>query len=522
MNVSMHSTWRPLKAVLGGLVDVPDRFEVSDITQDSRSVIPGAAFLACQGRTHHGLQFAQDAVAAGARAILWEPAPGVTAPTIDAAILVRAVPNLHAQLGYIADRFFDAPSASMTIAGITGTNGKTTCAWLLAQALNFCGRRAAYIGTLGVRAPGADTNHLAHDPTHELAHTTPDALTLQRDLAALRAAGFDCVAMEISSHALDQNRCAGMRVHTAVFTNLTRDHLDYHGDMAAYGAAKAKLFNWPTLAARIINVDDPFGLELARERLQGAQSAVRARLFLTSRRPSEWLTSGVDFVYTAAVNTTTSGLELQIESSRGSAGLNSRLIGDFNVDNLLTVLAVLLAWDIPLQDACAALSRCSAPPGRMQPDGGGARPLVLVDYAHTPDALSKALHAAREHCVGRLWCVFGCGGERDEGKRFQMGQVAAQLADELVVTDDNPRREDPQRIVAEIMEGVIAVGAGIRSSVNHDRADAIRTALCNAGAGDVVLIAGKGHEDYQLVGAERRTFSDAATVHRILAEQAFT
>jgi UDP-N-acetylmuramoyl-L-alanyl-D-glutamate--2,6-diaminopimelate ligase len=518
MSASMQPTWRPLKAVLGGLVDVPDRLEVSDITQDSRSVTPGAAFLACQGRTHHGLQFAQDAIAAGARAILWEPAPGVSAPPLDASVLVRAVPHLRAQLGYIADRFFDAPSASMSIAGITGTNGKTTCAWLLAQALNLCGRRAAYIGTLGVGVAGADGDHAAH----ELAHTTPDALTLQRALATLRASGFDSVAIEISSHALDQNRCAGMRLHTAVFTNLTRDHLDYHGDMISYGATKAKLFNWPTLAARVINVDDPFGLELARERMQGAPSAVRAQLFVTSQRPAEWLTSGADFVYASAVKVTTSGLELQVESSRGSAALNSRLIGDFNVDNLLTVLAILLAWDIGLEDACAALARCGAPPGRMQPDGGGTQPLVLVDYAHTPDALSKALQAARVHCRGRLWCVFGCGGERDEGKRFQMGQVAAQLADALIVTDDNPRGEDPQRIVAAIMQGIMAAGAAGRTSVNHDRAGAIRSALRQASAGDVVLVAGKGHEDYQLVGAERRVFSDAATVHSILAEQAVT
>jgi UDP-N-acetylmuramoyl-L-alanyl-D-glutamate--2,6-diaminopimelate ligase len=518
MSASVHSSWRPLKAVLGGLVDVPDRLEVSDITQDSRRVTPGAAFLACQGRTHHGLQFAQDAIAAGARAILWEPAPGVSAPPLDASVLVRAVPNLQAQLGYIADRFFDAPSASLAIAGITGTNGKTTCAWLLAQALNLCGRRAAYIGTLGVGAPGAEVGAAAQ----QLAHTTPDALTLQRALATLRASGFDSVAIEISSHALDQNRCAGMRLHSAVFTNLTRDHLDYHGDMSSYGAAKAKLFNWPTLAARIINVDDPFGRELARERLQGATGAVSARLFVTSQRSSEWLTSGADFVYARAVNVTSWGLQLQIESSRGSAALNSHLIGDFNVDNLLTVLGILLASDIALEDACAALTRCSAPPGRMQPDGGGAQPLVLIDYAHTPDALVKALHAARRHCTGRVWCVFGCGGERDEGKRFQMGQVAAQLADTLVVTDDNPRSEDPQRIVAAIMKGVIAAGAADRSSVEHDRAGAIRRALRQAGAGDVVLVAGKGHEDYQLVGAERRVFSDAATVHSILAEQAVT
>jgi UDP-N-acetylmuramoyl-L-alanyl-D-glutamate--2,6-diaminopimelate ligase len=508
MSADAQPTWRPLKAVLGGLVDIPDRLEVSDITSDSRSVIPGAAFLACQGRTQHGLKFVQDAIAAGARAVLWEPAPGVSAPVVPEAVVVRAVPNLHSQLGYIADRFFDAPSASLAVAGITGTNGKTTCAWLLAQALNFCGRRAAYIGTLGFGTPGV---------MHTLEQTTPDAVTLQRSLASLRAAGCDSIAMEVSSHALDQNRCAGMRMHTAVFTNLTRDHLDYHGDMESYGAAKAKLFNWPTLAARVINVDDAFGAELARARMQSA-GAVKSRLFLTSQRSNEWVTSGVDFVYTEGVRANTGGLELDIESSRGEALLRSHLVGDFNVDNLLSVLAVLLAWDIPLEQARAALEQCHAPPGRMQPDGGGSRPLVLVDYAHTPDALSKALHAARAHCDGVLWCVFGCGGERDIGKRGLMGQVAAQLADEIIVTDDNPRRENPDRIVAAIMEGVIAAGAGWRVQVKHDRAQAIRTAVQKAHAGDVVLVAGKGHEDYQLIGGERREFSDAAIVHDILAE----
>jgi UDP-N-acetylmuramoyl-L-alanyl-D-glutamate--2,6-diaminopimelate ligase len=508
MNVAARSSWRPLKAVLGGLVDVPERVEVSDITQDSRSVTPGAAFLACQGRSHHGLAFVADAIAAGARAVLWEPSPGVSAPSLDASIIVRAVPNLHAQLGYIADRFFDAPSAGMTIAGITGTNGKTTCAWLLAQALRYCGRRSAYLGTLGVGTPGA---------LRELSHTTPDALTLQRELAGLRADGVDALAMEVSSHALDQNRCAGMRMHTAVFTNLTRDHLDYHGDMAAYGAAKAKLFNWPTLAARIINVDDPFGRELARDRMSAA-GALPSCLFLTSHRASEWITSGVDFVHTTAVEGRADGLALTIESSRGAGSLHSPLIGDFNVENLLAVLAVLLAWDVPLAVACSALERCGAPPGRMQSEGGGLAPLVLIDYAHTPDALSKALRAAREHCEGTLWCVFGCGGERDAGKRGYMGQVAAQLADRIVVTDDNPRREDPRQIVAAIMEGVIAAGAGARAAVQHDRAAAIRMAICKASRGDVVLVAGKGHEPYQLVGGLRQAFSDAVTVRQALLE----
>jgi UDP-N-acetylmuramoyl-L-alanyl-D-glutamate--2,6-diaminopimelate ligase len=509
MNVESLPNWRPLKALLGGLADVPERLEVSDITQDSRRVTPGAAFLACKGRTHHGLAFAEDAAAAGARAILWEPAAGVTPPPLDAAILVRAVPNLSAQLGFIADRFFDAPSASLTLAGITGTNGKTTCAWLLAQALQYCGRRAAYIGTLGAGTPSA---------LDALAHTTPDALTLHRLLAQLRSTGFDSVAMEVSSHALDQNRCAGVRFHTAVFTNLTRDHLDYHGDMSAYGAAKAKLLDWPTLAARVINVDDPFGLALARDQLQGraAGAASEEQLFLTSQRPAEWLASAADYVCASAVSASGAGLTIQIQSSRGAAQLGSRLIGGFNVENLLTVLAVLLAWDVPLANACEALSRCSAPPGRMQAEGGGGAPLALIDYAHTPDALAKALRAARAHCRGRLWCVFGCGGERDRGKRGEMGRIAAALADAIVVTDDNPRREDAGEIVAAIIEGVTAAGGAARTRVIHDRAQAIGSALTQAAADDVVLVAGKGHEDYQIVGSERRPFSDAAVVLQVL------
>jgi len=510
MNAVQLPTWRPLKALLGGLVDVPERLEVSDITQDSRSVTPGAAFLACRGRTHHGLEFARDAVAAGARAILWEPAPGVTPPPLDAAIVVCAVPNLSAQLGFIADRFFDAPSASLTLAGITGTNGKTTCAWLLAQALQLCGRRSAYVGTLGAGVPGA---------LQRLLHTTPDALTLHRLLAQLRSTGIDSVALEVSSHALDQNRCAGVRFHTAVFTNLTRDHLDYHPDMSAYGAAKASLFDWPTLSARVINVDDAFGQELARERLR-VPRAPQQRLFLTSRQSALWRGSGADYVCAGAIQASAAGLAIEIESSRGAARLESSLIGDFNVDNLLTVLAVLLAWELPLASACGALARCPAPPGRMQAEGGHGLPLALIDYAHTPDALAKALRAARAHCLGRLWCVFGCGGERDRGKRSEMGRIAASLADEIIVTDDNPRREDPDAIVTAIIEGIAAAGGGARSRVIHDRAAAIGSALARAGARDVVLVAGKGHEDYQIIGSERRAFSDAAVVRRVLAERA--
>jgi UDP-N-acetylmuramoyl-L-alanyl-D-glutamate--2,6-diaminopimelate ligase len=517
MNAAAPLRWRPLKAVLGGLADVPADFEVSDLAVDSREIVPGAAFLACQGHRQHGVQHAAAAVARGARAILWEPAPGIAAPLVDASVLVRAVPALRAQLGLIADRFFDAPSASLTVAGITGTNGKTTCAWLLSQALNLLGRRAAYIGTLGAGVPGPEGLEGGigeAPPQHAL--TTPDAVQLQRLLNALRARSFDAVALEVSSHALDQDRCVGVRFHTALFTNLTRDHLDYHGDLGAYSAAKAKLFDWPSLAARVINVDDPFGRELAQRH---ASSVARARLLVTSRAAPPWHAEGIDYVRASAIESLETGLVLEIDSSRGAARLASLLIGDFNVDNLLSVLGVLLSWDVPLAAACAALERCRAPPGRMQSLGGGTLPLVLIDYAHTPDALAKALAAARRHCRGRLYCVFGCGGERDVGKRAQMGRIAALGADAIVLTDDNPRSEDPAQITQAILQGVLEAGAGQRALVRHDRAQAIAGALARAQHGDVVLVAGKGHEAWQLIGQERRAFSDAAVAAAALRER---
>jgi UDP-N-acetylmuramoyl-L-alanyl-D-glutamate--2,6-diaminopimelate ligase len=494
-----ETLWRPLKALLGGGIEVPDDVEVADLTLDSRQVRSGAAFLACRGRRRHGLDFARAAVDAGARAVLWEPAPGVSAPQFPPPVLVVAVPELSAQAGYIADRFFGAPSARLAVTGITGTNGKTTCAWLLAAALNASGRSCAYLGTLG---SGVGGQLLAGT------HTTPDAVSLHRQLAQLRDAGALAVAMEVSSHALDQHRCAGVRFQVAVFTNLSRDHLDYHGDLDSYASAKSALFEWPTLAARVINVDDPLGLELA------SRAPPDAALIVTGRRtdPAERV-PGARYIRALRSAHAPQGLEIALDSSWGQGSIRSPLIGDFNVDNLLTVLGVLLANGMALEPACRVLASCQAPPGRMQVVGGGALPLAIVDYAHTPDALDKALRAARAHCAGRLLCVFGCGGERDRGKRAPMGAVAESLADALYITDDNPRGEDPQRIVADILAGLHHPE---RARVQHDRAASIGAAVAAAGAGDVVLVAGKGHEDYQLAGSERRAFSDLAQVRAAL------
>ncbi len=494
---------RPLAELTVGMLAVPAGLLVSDVTADSRAVTPGALFLACRGRTHHGMRFAPDALRRGARAVLFEP-DGMEAerlPEPSPGAFVAGLAHLSAHAGVIADRFFGAPSAALTVAGITGTNGKTTCAWLLAQALEATGKPAAYMGTLGFGRPPQLTATV---------HTTPDAVSVQRQLAALRGLGAECVSMEVSSHALDQQRVNGVRFNTAAFTNLTRDHLDYHGTMDAYGAAKARLFRFAGLAHRVINVDDPLGAALAAE-------PSPARLTVTTRSAGSARAFGTaQFVRALRVAPEPTGLGITVESSWGTAELAVRLMGEFNVDNSLTVLAVLLAWGVPLPAAVRALGRCRAASGRMEMFGGrGLTPLAIVDYAHTPDALGKALRAARLHCRGLLRVVFGCGGDRDAGKRPLMGRIAAELADDLIVTDDNPRTEDPARIVADILAGVPPHTPLV---VEHDRALAIRLALSRSGPEDVVLIAGKGHEDYQILGAERRPFRDQAVVMDALRE----
>ena len=406
---------RSLAELTAGLASIPADVRVSDVTLDSREASPGALFLACRGLTHHGLEFAPQAVARGARAVLFEtdedgaapPVPDLGAISSGSSasgpeVFVAPLPRLSRSVGTIADRFFDAPSQSLSIAGITGTNGKTTSAFLLAQALSLCGRPAAYSGTLGVGFPGSIVPGT---------HTTADAVSVHRQLDTLRRLGASCVCMEVSSHALHQARVDAVRFHTAVFTNLTRDHLDYHGTMESYAASKALLFAWPTLAVRVINVDDPFGAQLATR-------SCAARLVVTTRDPkytyraqaSSGAQGEAQFVKAEAVRALESGLAISVVSSWGKCEIAVPLIGDFNVDNVLSVLAVLLAWDVKLGDAAQALSQCRAPSGRMEAFGGkGASPLAIVDYAHTPDALAKALGAARQHCRGTLHVVFGCG-----------------------------------------------------------------------------------------------------------------
>ena len=495
---------KSLRALLAGLTSaaIPD-LAITDLSLDSRRVRAGGAFCALPGTRTHGLTYAAQAVAAGATVVLWEPADGVSLPAFPAQVTALAIPQLTAMLGVIADRFFDEPSKSVSVAAVTGTNGKTTSAYVIAQAFANLGREAAYAGTLGYGRVGA---------IKAGTHTTPDAVTVHRQLAELRTGGVQHLGIEVSSHALDQHRVAGVRFHSALFTNLTHDHLDYHGTFEAYGAAKARLFDWPGLQHAVFNVDDAFGRTLAFERHHDALvTAVSAKQAPSVSGPR------MQALFAERVTATSGGLQINVNGSWGAGLLRSRFIGAFNVDNLLGALGVLLGYEISLPQAIEALEQCAPPPGRMETFSAPGLPLAVVDYAHTPDALEKALAATRQHCAGKLICVFGCGGDRDAKKRPVMGAIAERLADRVIVTDDNPRTEDGDAIVADILNGMKSAD---RVLIERDRAVAIERAIGEAGASDAVLIAGKGHEDYQIVGLVSRYFSDRDVVKAALRSRA--
>ena len=473
-----------LDDLLAGLAAPPAGSDivVSGLAIDSRQVRPGNAFVALAGSRAHGITFAPAAVARGASVILAET-PVRAVPEIDAPVVW--IDDLRGQAGHLAARFFGQPSRGMTLIGITGTNGKTSCVQMLAQALTLLGHRAATIGTLGSGLYGQ---------LRRGERTTPDALNVHALLADLRDAGASHVAMEVSSHALDQRRVNGVEFDLAAFTNLTRDHLDYHGSMQAYGAAKARLFEWPGLRAAVVNVDDAFGRGLA-ERLPEGVARLRVSV------------GGAQAEVTAnAVEARGDGVRFTLRTPWGEADVHSPLLGRFNVSNLLLVAACLGALGEDFAATVDVLGRLEPVRGRMNRLGGEAgRPLLVVDYAHTPDALEQVLDNLRAHTRGALVCVFGCGGERDAGKRPQMGAIAERLADRVVVTDDNPRSEDGDVIVRQVLAGMRRPDA---VTVQRDRAAAIRAALDMAAAGDVVLVAGKGHEDVQEVDGERRPFDD--------------
>ena len=462
---------------------------IQGLASDSRRCAPGVCFFAWPGERGDGRSHIAQAIERGAAAVVWE-AEGFSwraewrAPN-------RAVSGLRERAGFLAHEFHGRPSDALWVCGVTGTNGKTSCSQWLAATL---GAKTGIVGTLGAGFPGA---------LIEAANTTPDALEIHSLLAGFRDQGATCAVMEVSSHGLVQGRVNGVAFDCALFTNLSHDHLDYHGSMQAYAEAKARLFEAPGLAAAVLNLDDVIGVQLA-QRL--AARGVRTIGYALSERAIA--PGGVsEFIAAREIRVAGEASEAVIASTWGEAQARINQLGRFNVANAFGVLGCLVAYGVPLRDAVGRLAALPAVPGRMQRLGGDGRPLVVVDYAHTPDALEKVLQALWPVAVargGRLAAVFGAGGDRDRSKRPLMGAAAARYVDRVILTSDNPRGEDPLAIIAEIR-------AGVRGEplVEADRGRAIERAVHEAAAGDVVLLAGKGHETWQEIAGERLPFSDA-------------
>lgn len=480
----MNARRLTLSELLGESTLVADPV-ITGITLDSRKVAPGDVFVACRGSVSDGHAFIGDAIARGAAAIVVDRVVGTLGvPCVTVADSRRTVAAMAA-------RFYDDPSGAVKCVGVTGTNGKTSVAHYIGALLNGAGVPTGIGGTLGFRFGSMNCR---------AALTTEDAVSLQAKLAELRRLGARRAALEVSSHALDQHRADAVAFDIAVFTNLTRDHLDYHSTMDAYGAAKARLFQWPSLRHAIVNLDDAFGQRLATRCRAGVDVI------------------GYGFAADAAVRISNvafraSGIAARFTTPWGTANLNLPLYGEFSLSNVAAALGTAYAAGAPFDAIVSAAEQLTPAPGRLQFVRRPGRPVAVIDYAHTPDALTKVLSALRRHCAGRIRCVFGCGGDRDPGKRPLMAAAVEAGADSAVVTSDNPRSEDPARIAADICAGF---SGRIPYTVELDRVRAIAAAMAAAEAGDVVLVAGKGHEDYQEVGGRRLPFDDFAVVQRTL------
>lgn len=461
--------------------------EVNDLQNDSRAIQPGDAFIAYPGAQVDGRQYIMQARRQGAVAILYEP----TQLNFELPLDIPCVPIPHVveKLAAIASHFYDHPTRKLAVTGITGTNGKTTIAYQLAQAHQLLGQDAAYIGTLG------------QGPVHALSalnNTTPDGLCLQRLFRQYCDNQIKQVAMEVSSHALSLHRVDGIDFRQAIFTNLTRDHLDFHHSMENYAQAKGRLFAWPDLQQAILNLDDPYSTYMA-DQVKGDTSI----LYYSMQNPAD--------VWVKSWQMSLLGTFMEVESPFGVHQIEIAALGRFNMYNALAIFTSLLVAGYPVDEVEAVMPRLRAAPGRLEVVGES--PCVVVDYAHTPDALANALQTLQQVKKGKLWVIFGCGGDRDKGKRPVMGQVAQQYADQLVVTSDNPRSEDPEQIIDDIFQGIKAGKPAVRQI---DRAMAIREAIESANREDIILIAGKGHEDYQQIGQVKYPFSDQAIAREVL------
>ncbi len=467
---------------------------LGEMQLDSRAIMPGDLFIALKGHAKDGRSFIPAAIARGAVAVIYEETPDF-APE-ESPVPMIAFPRLPERLSALAGVFYGDPGRQLQLVGVTGTNGKSTTTQLIAHWCHLLGGQAGVLGTLGNGLFGQ---------LQPCANTTGSAVEIQRELARELSLGADLVAMEVSSHGLVQHRVAALPFAVAAFTNLSRDHLDYHGSMEAYAAAKRELFSLLPSRDCVLNADDPVARQWLAELPDAVVYSQQGLMFSYSGR----------FVVVERVEFHERGFSASINSSWGMGVLSAPLLGAFNVDNVLAALTCLLVLGYDFKALLSVAPLLLPVTGRMECFGGQDKPLLVVDYAHTPDGLEKALEAAREHCAGELWCLVGCGGDRDKGKRPMMAAVAERLADHLIITDDNPRTESAEQIVSDMLAGLRQPDS---CRVQHNRQLAIKEALAAAKSGDVILIAGKGHEDYQIIGSEKLHYSDRETVIALLQE----
>jgi len=499
MLVDQYQASTPIKILLKDFVAQDllrecDDVQIEGLSVDSRKTKVGDLFFACQGVSEHGVMFADAAISKGAAAVLCDECDDCSdvIEKISQQVSCLHCDDLKIKMGGIADRFYQHPSAQLKVTGVTGTNGKTSVAHFIAQCMDEADKRCGVLGTLGNGFPGE---------LKMTGLTTADAVSVHRDLEILRANNASNVAMEVSSHGLDQGRVNGVLFDSAVFTNLSQDHLDYHETLEAYAEVKRQLFFMPGLNAAVINLDDDYGRVLAKE----CKSHLSVWGYSTQSQFNNWQDYADCFVQAANIKAVAQGFEVVVKTPKGDADLSVPLLGEFNVSNVLAVLSILLINDVPLDDVLEKLADISSVSGRMEVIAADNKPSVVVDFAHTPAALGEACKAVKTHFDGQLWCVFGCGGDRDRSKRPLMAKVAEDYADKVVVTSDNPRSENPQKIIDDIVAGFADAS---KVKVISDRRDAIAYAIEQAKENDVVLLAGKGHECVQIVADETFEFDD--------------
>ena len=479
----MKSKAHNLKDLLYGIKDAPP-IKYNNICDDSRYVNKGTVFFAVKGLSSDGCDFIESAINSGACAVVYEPPYDLS--NIETSIPIIAVDDLKLEIANIVSRHYESSINEMSIIGVTGTNGKTTVSWLIHQGFKKIGYKSGYIGTLGYGLENLNLNEL----------TTPSCMKLHKILSEFQNSGVEYVVMEISSHAIDQKRIEGINFNTVIFTNLSRDHIDYHGNMENYGETKAKLFLERQSKIKIININDSFGRSLIERVDEGVISTSIEPINIDKDK----------FISVTKYETNGSGFDIDLKSSWGTFKTHVPLLGTFNIENVIQTIALFLSHGFSLSKIQIIIEGMKAPSGRMESvdvDNNHLLPKVLVDFSHTPDALKLSLQSIRDHYDGKIWCVFGCGGDRDRGKRKMMGNIAERYADYVIVTSDNPRNENPEKIISDILEGISSKVETIVS-----REEAINFAIMNANKNEIILIAGKGHESYQKIGEETLEFSD--------------